>query len=367
MTKMQSLPQPLLLSSVVKTSEEHPEHLKATSSLEGVKEELSGESGPATGLARKEKQVATATGTTTTTTTATTTSTGATELGLKQGGVSLDPSHPSKEATTVSCCSHPGCSFPGTSSCGACKTTPYCGAKCQTADWPRHKVSCEGQLRKVGMEHLDKARAFARERNWNQTLRYANLAVTKLRQLKDHSLETIQVLGDALFHKCKAIESCGGNIPGRHKLAAACAEERAQLWHMYQGERSPGTIAAFFTQIECNLNTGHYETAENHAQIAYFLCEGDDTLIPKDHQSSYIAESTRLLALAILRSTQAGGMSPEAKQKAGEEAMKLARKSVTFSTDDPHSISFALDETLTPHKVLREVTNYFETKKKNKK
>ena len=84
-------------------------------------------------------------------------------------------------------CSNPGCDQPGTSSCSACKTTVYCCVVCQTADWPRHKEECPGHLRKMGMAHLKKAKVFYDERNWVQALRYADLAATKLKQLKRSS------------------------------------------------------------------------------------------------------------------------------------------------------------------------------------
>ena len=296
------------------------------------------------------------------TSTATTATTGGTEFALKQGGMSLDPTH-SKDAAAVSCCSHPDCSLPGTSSCGACKTTSYCGAKCQTADWHRHKESCEGQLRKIGAGHLAKVKAFAFERNWLQATRYLDLAFAKLKLLKDRSpmsLESIQLLGDALFYRCKVIEACVNMGPRRHFLASACAEERFQLWHSSQGSQSPGTIAAFFTRIECNMLNNQFEIAEYDARIANFLCGDNESLIPEAQRSSYIAESARLFALAILRHAQAGGIPPERKEKAGEEAIKLARESVALSSDDAHPlIPFSIDETFPAERVLREVITYF--------
>ena len=79
-----------------------------------------------------------------------------------------------------------------------CKETPYCSAKCQSADWPHHKEECQGQLRKTGMGHLLKAQEFQKVENWAQTLRYGELAATKLKQLKDRSLETVEAISDAL-------------------------------------------------------------------------------------------------------------------------------------------------------------------------
>ena len=54
-------------------------------------------------------------------------------------------------------CANPGCHEPGTNKCAGCKITPYCSSICQTAHWPTHKESCDGRLRKMGMDHLAKA------------------------------------------------------------------------------------------------------------------------------------------------------------------------------------------------------------------
>ena len=114
-------------------------------------------------------------------------------------------------------CSNPGCDQPGTNKCSACKATPYCGPICQTADWTRHKEECPGHLRKVGMANLEKAQGFYREHNWPQTLHYSDLAVTKLKQIKDRPIELIS---EAL--RCKFIAL---NMMGRHSEAVECAKE----------------------------------------------------------------------------------------------------------------------------------------------
>ena len=61
--------------------------------------------------------------------------------------------------------------------------------------WPTHKESCDGHLRKVGMVHHNKARAFHQEKNWPQLLHQSVLALTKLKQLKDRP---VQDISDAL-------------------------------------------------------------------------------------------------------------------------------------------------------------------------
>ena len=99
---------------------------------------------------------------------------------------------------TVMTCSNPGCDQPGTKSCSACESATYCGVNCQTADWPHHREECPGHLRKVGKATLEKALGFVRQQNWVQALRYGELAASKLKQLKDRRLETVQTISAAL-------------------------------------------------------------------------------------------------------------------------------------------------------------------------
>ena len=96
------------------------------------------------------------------------------------------------EVAEVKPCSNPGCDQPGTNACSACKTTLYCSVICQTADWTHHKEECDGYLRKVGKAHLGKAMAFEQQHNWVQSLRYGEIATTKLKKLKDRRLETLK-------------------------------------------------------------------------------------------------------------------------------------------------------------------------------
>ena len=87
------------------------------------------------------------------------------------------------EAAEVKPCSNPGCDQPGTKSCSACKTTFYCCVICQTVDWTNHKEERQGHLCKVGMANLAKVKGFFEQQNFEQSLRYAEIAATKLKQL----------------------------------------------------------------------------------------------------------------------------------------------------------------------------------------
>ena len=115
----------------------------------------------------------------------------------------------------VKTCSNHGCDQPGTSCCSACKSALYCGPICQTADRPHHKEECDGHLRKVGKANYDEAKGFYQQQNWAQVLRYGEIAATKLKQLKDRRLETVELIDSAFatkFDACPILGSASGGF-----------------------------------------------------------------------------------------------------------------------------------------------------------
>ena len=231
------------------------------------------------------------------------------------------------EVAEVKPCSNPGCDQPGTKSCSACKTTVYCCVICQTADWTNHKEECDGHLRKVGTANLAKAEGFFNENNWNQSLRCADLAATKLKQLKDRRLETVQAIDRALECKFDAL-----GLMGRYRESMACAEERYTLWAMNQ-MRNPGSMNAALRLIESCIHNKQYEDAERYARHAMFMINDmADNFIPSDQRSRFLAEGSYYLSRAIHGLAEAGGIPPEEKQKAGEEAIILSRQALKLHT-----------------------------------
>ena len=182
-------------------------------------------------------------------------------------------------------------------------------------------------MRKVGMAHLAKANGFDRERNWMQSLRYADLAATKFKQIKDRSLETVQDIDDALTCKFNAL-----NYMDRLREAMECAEECYTLWAMNH-MRNPGSINAAFGLIECCLQNKEYEDAEHYARHAMFMINDmTDNFIPSDHRPQFLADGSYYLARAIFHLADAGGIPPAEKQKVGEEAIALARQALKIRT-----------------------------------
>ena len=231
------------------------------------------------------------------------------------------------EEVVLATCSNPGCDQPGTKQCSACKTTPYCGPICQTADWTHHKEECPGHLRKVGMAHLEKAVGFDRQKNLVQTLRYAELALTKLKLLKDRRLETVEIIDEAYRYKFDALQ-----FMDRQREALECAKEHYTLWAMNH-MRNPKMFAAAFGLIQSCIHNGELEDASLYAHTAHEMISNDaDGIIPSDLRDVLLAEGSRWLSLAIRSSAQAGGIPPEEKQKAGEKAIVLARQALEINT-----------------------------------
>ena len=119
---------------------------------------------------------------------------------------------------------------------------------------------------------------------------------------------------------------------GRYKEAKKCAEENYTLWAMNQ-MRNPGSIKAAFALIQSCINNEEYEDAEHYARHAMFMINDmADNFIPSEQHPEFLADGSYYLARAIFQLTQTGGIPPEGKQKAGEEAIALAREALELHT-----------------------------------
>ena len=223
----------------------------------------------------------------------------------------------------MSLCANPGCEQPGTNKCSGCKTTPYCGPICQKDHWSIHKESCDGRLRKMGMDHLDTAKGFERENNWSQALRYSDLALTKLKQLKDRPIEAIS---GALCYKCNAL-----GFLGQHREQLESAKEWYCLWNTKPTD--PGAIMAAFALIVSCMANKEFVDAHLYASTLFeIINHKHDNKIPDNQRQRYIAKGAYYLAEATLRLAKDGGIPPEEKQKAGQEVIALARRALETHT-----------------------------------
>ena len=176
------------------------------------------------------------------------------------------------------------------------------------------------------MNHVAKAKDFHHADNWSQVLRYSDLALTKLKKLtKDRPLEGIS---DALSMKSDAC--CFMN---RMKEALEYSTERYQLWALARGPAHPDTIDAAFQLIQSLMHTRDYANAEKCAYNLWDILNTnnhEDNRIPADKLQDYLARGAMEYARATLALAQVGGIPPAEKQKSGEEAIVLARRSLAI-------------------------------------
>ena len=119
---------------------------------------------------------------------------------------------------------------------------------------------------------------------------------------------------------------------GRYKEAMACAEERYTLWAMNH-MRNSGSIRAALALIESCIHNNEFEDAEHYARHAMFMINDmTDNFILSDQRSEFLADGSYYLAQAVLHLANAGGIPPEEQQKAGEEAIALARQALKLHT-----------------------------------
>ena len=228
-----------------------------------------------------------------------------------------------KEAE-IAICTRPGCDQPGLSLCSSCRLVGYCCRTCQVEDWPRHKeVDCQGHLRKIGMSHLQKAKGFYRDRNWEQSLGYSELALVKLKQLNDRPIEA---LDDTL--RCKFTSL---NQMGRDREALECAKERYCLY--VTSHTHPPAIEASFDLIQSCIHNEEYEDAALYSRTTWeTITLSRDSHIPDNQRQWFNAEGAYYLARAMLALARNGDVPPEANQAVGQEAIGLARRALEIYT-----------------------------------
>ena len=118
----------------------------------------------------------------------------------------------------------------------------------------------------------------------------------------------------------------------RHREALECAKERYTVWAMNH-MRNPGSIRAALSFIQSCQHNGEYEDAVLYARHAMLMVnEMTDNFILGDQRQKYLADVSYVLARAIYSLATAGGIPPEEKQKAGEEAIKLAQQALEIRT-----------------------------------
>ena len=170
---------------------------------------------------------------------------------------------------------------------------------------------------------LEKAQDFEDKREHVQALRYADFALTKLKQLKNRPLSVIEIISDALRMKYNAL-----NLLHRRKEALECATERYSLWSKNY-MRNVGMIHSSIPLIESLINNKAFDQAQLIAGTVYEMTNHPTTNnIPEDDQQPLLANAAHYFSSATLKLAQAGGIPPEEKQKTGKEAIMLLHKAM---------------------------------------
>ena len=173
------------------------------------------------------------------------------------------------------------------------------------------------------MANLEKANGFERVQNWPQTLRHAEVAATKLKQLKNRPVVDID---EALSLKYEALA-----YMARHKEALECAKE----WYcMYPTNHThpPAINASFFLIESCGFNNEFFDAALYARTLWETITLSRDSHIPDNRREQFTARGAIELAQALWKLAEHGGMPAEEQQVAGQEAIMLARKALEIYT-----------------------------------
>ena len=136
---------------------------------------------------------------------------------------------------------------------------------------------------------------------------------------------------------------------GRYNEALDSVTERYQLWAMGRGPAHPKTITAAFQLIESLIHSQKYADAEKCAFNLWDILNTNnhvDNEIPAGERQSYIARGAQYYAQATFRLAESGGIPANEKQKAGEEAITLARRAMEINTQlygsDCEKVAFSM-------------------------
>ena len=175
----------------------------------------------------------------------------------------------------------------------------------------------------MGMVNLEKAKGFDRVQNYPQTLRHADVAATKLKQLKDRPVELID---EALKSKYNALL-----FMGRDREALECAKEWYCLWPTKHTH--PPAIDASFALIQsCMFNKEFFDAALYARTLWETITMSRDSHIPDHQLQEFTARGALELARALWQLAVHGSMPAEEKQEVGVEAIMLARKALEINT-----------------------------------
>ena len=252
----------------------------------------------------------------------------------------------------MSICAYPGCDQFGSKLCALCLVECYCCDTCQKGAWTRHREVCIGHLRKKReyiSSFLQRARGFKQANNHVEALRCAEMALTKLKKMKNRPLAIIELIDEASNLKGSALRALERRID-----YLECVTENYALW-ANSFRRDLGHIDASFELICSLTHNKDYEQAHLIAGTVYEMTlYPTNNDIPEDQQQRYLAEASSYYARATYWLALAGGIPPEEKQKVGEETIAVARKALEIQSQ-----LNGVDSCLSVIHALADVLEYF--------
>ena len=161
-----------------------------------------------------------------------------------------------------------------------------------------------------------------REHNYAQSLRYSDLAVTKLKRRKAPAEKN----SEALCCKVDAL-----SMLGRYREMMECAKER---YCMYLTKHThPPAIKAGFCVIESCIHSKEFLDAVLYAQTTWeTITLSRDSNLADTEREWFIAEGAYYLAQATWGLAKSGGMPLHEKPEAGREAIILAKRALKIHT-----------------------------------
>ena len=176
---------------------------------------------------------------------------------------------------------------------------------------------------KLGKSNLAKAGGFHDANNWPQTIRHADLSVTKLKQLKDRP---IKLMDEALALKCNAL-----NMIGHYREGLEAAKERYCLY--LTCHTHPPAIYASFEVIQCCIHNKEYADAILYARTLWeTITLSRDSHIPDKLREEFTARGALELSRAMFRSAESENIPVNERVEAGIEAIVLARRALEIYT-----------------------------------
>ena len=165
----------------------------------------------------------------------------------------------------------------------------------------------------------------------------------------------LEAISEAMVIKCTALK-----FLARYSESLQYAKDNYNLLAMARGPAHPKTIDAAFFLIDCLLHCKEWDEAHLLAHTLWEIIHSNnqvDNDVSADQWQEYIARGAHFLSQAIFMLAMNGGIPPEEKKKAGENATARARQSLEMNTQLHGAGSFQVATALS---AMADVLGFFD-------